>query len=223
MRNPWLSLQEATLPYVLGVDVDHINRHAPFSNGDTKIIASSLPQPYIGNPETARVVFLALNPGHDPKRDSTDHRDNQAFRQATLKNLRHEPQEYPFYPLNPEFSTTGAGEWWLRRTRSLRDSLDIDAQTLSERLMVIEWFPYHSKSFSEPPELLPSQYYSFHLAKKALESTHKLVVRMRSRRQWTDVDKRFENVAALRNPRSAYISERNAGTDLYAQMVRILR
>jgi hypothetical protein len=138
-------------------------------------------------------------------------------------NLRHEPQEYPFYPLNPKFSWTPTGKWWHRRTRDLQLEAGLDDATLAERLLVIEWFPYHSKksALSTKP-VCESQNYSFQLAKEMLEKK-KLVVGMRSMKHWMAVDQQFgRTVQFLKNPQCGYISRGNTEGDLFNRIVKAL-
>jgi len=67
---------------------------------DKRVILESIPEPFIGNPTTAKVVLLSLNPGHS-QNDEKAH-SNLDFRQAMMRNLRHEAQECPFYGLESE-------------------------------------------------------------------------------------------------------------------------
>lgn len=219
MDNPWLNLP-ATAPYVLTIDREHIDKHNHACRTDTQIITGSFPQPFIGDPARARVVLLALNPGHSDL-DEQDHQANEDFRHDMRLNLRHELGEHPFYPLNPKFLRTGAGKWWMTATKALQEA-GISIPTLAERLMVIEWLPYHSLRFAMPKKLLPSQEYSFNLAKQMM-GNNKLIVRMRSRKQWTGVHPDFERMSALSNPRCAHISRGNTKEDLFDRILAALR
>jgi hypothetical protein len=164
------------------------------------------------------VILLNLNPGHSDA-DAHDYQ-RPIFRQALLNNLRQVPQPYPFYPLNPSFIDTGAGQWWSRRLRTLQNDAGIAVEEFTRRLMVIEWFPYHSRSFSRPRKLFPSQAFSFQLAKAMLQEG-RLVITMRSKKLWQEVDPRFGNIDALSNPRCGYVSRKNAATCYQAILDRI--
>jgi hypothetical protein len=192
VQNPWLKLPGES-DYILEIDRESIKRYNESRRReDRRVNLKSVPEPFIGNPESARVVLLSLNPG-DSEDDLKAH-SNHEFKKALFHNLSGESQNYPFYPLNPEFSWTGAGKWWLSRTRELREAGLNDA-TIAERLFVIEWFPYHSRKSEFPNKrVCESQYYSFHLAKEMLEEK-KLVVGMRSRKKWIEVDQRFGEVS----------------------------
>lgn len=220
MENPWLKLPSEK-PYILEMDRESIKRYNQSHGDSRKINLNSVPEPFIGDPESAKVILLSLNPG-DSERDAKAHLHDE-FRRAMFHNLHHESQDWPFYSLNPNFAWTGAGRWWAPRTRELRLSAGLDHGTLARRLLVIEWFPYHSKKSSLPTKpVCESQKYSFQLAKEMLEKK-KLVVGMRSRKHWAEVDDHFREVPFLKNPQCGYISRGNAGGDLFDRMVEALK
>ena len=199
------------------MDRDSINRYNNRRKPECKVNVESVPEPFIGNPQSARVVLLNLNPG-DSDDDKKAHSD-AAFRNAMDRNLRHERQEYPFYPLNPKFEQTACGVWWQEHTRELLNA-GLDCARVAKRLLVIEWFPYHSKEFSSSSKRpCPSQGYSFQLALKMLDK-NKLIVGMRSKKRWVEVDQRFGGVPFLNSPQNPCISIRNCGEDLFKGIVK---
>lgn len=221
--NPWWKLGDKA-PFVLGIDRSDIERYnTSVRTPDAKVLTESIPEPFIGNPDSARVVLLSLNPGHSE--DDQKWHSNPEFQKAMLNNLRHKPQIYPFYPLNPAFAASGAGRWWRPRTRELQEASGLDPRTFSERLLVIEWFPYHSmKSALRTKRICESQKYSFELAKEMKEMLDKkLVVRMRSRKHWAEVDPRFGKIPSLKNPQCGYISRGNCEGDLFEQIVKAIK
>lgn len=218
--NPWLELPVSGDCYVLNVDRSAINAYNEYQSGATRIITESIPEPFIGNPNSARILFLNLNPGHT-EGDRTDHM-NSEFRNAIFANIRHESQEFPFYPLNPRFSLTGAGKWWRKHTRRLQEATGLDDFTLANRLIVIEWFPYHSVGSALPTEqVCESQQYSFQLAKQILRKGLQVVL-MRAKKQWAAVDQCLENEPTLRG-RRAWISKGNMEGDLFDRVVAALK
>jgi hypothetical protein len=219
VQNPWRDLPLQS-PYILGVDRETIHRYSESVRGATRVNLESVPEPFIGDPQTARIVLLNLNPG-DADGDREAHCDD-AFKKAMLQNLRCESQEYPFYSLNPKFSWTAAGKWWRPRTLELQLAARLDVATFAKRLIVIEWFPYHSRKSGLPTKLVcESQKYSFQLAKEMLDK--KLVIRMRSKKHWVGVDQRFGEIPSLKNPQCGYISRGNTEGNLFDRMVEALR
>jgi hypothetical protein len=99
----------------------------------------------------------------------------------------------------------------------------LDDATLAERLLVIEWFPYHlKKSALSTKPVCESQNYSFQLANEMLEKK-KLAVGMRSMKHWVAVDQQFgRTVQFLKNPQCGYISRGNTEGDLFDRIVKAL-
>jgi hypothetical protein len=148
MPNPWLKLAESGDCYVLDIDRPAIKAYNESKTDEARVVTDSIPEPFIGCPDSARVLLLNLNPGHS-EGDRQGYM-NREFRNAMFANLRHESQEFPFYPLNPRFSSTGAGRWWRTHIRKLQEETRLDDVTLANRLIVIEWFPYHSVKSALP-------------------------------------------------------------------------
>jgi hypothetical protein len=223
MLNPWLDLP-ASAPYVLPCDRESleklIEKIKAKAVADHAINLDSLPEPFIGNPDSAKVILLSLNPGDSPD-DKTAHA-HSAFRQALLCNLRHGPQDFPFHPLHPDLKWTACGKWWTSHVRELLEHPQLNRQCIAQRLCVVEWFPYHSKKNGVPPiPVLPSQEYSFNLVRQAIGQ--KLIVGMRAKKRWDEVDPRLADVPYLRNPQAPYISPKNCGEGLFIRIVEALK
>jgi len=226
--NPWLKLGQEP-PYILGTDEKQIRHYNDLvGNNERKVIPKSIPEPFIGNPKTAKLVLLSLNPGHS--HTDAEWHSRRDFKRAMFDNLQQRPQQYPFYPLNPQFKGNGAGEWWRPRTLELQRESALDIKTFAERLLVIEWFPYHtvrsparSKSIGgSTGRICESQCYSFQLAKDMSQKDGVVVVGMRSRRLWAEVDGVFEKIAYLKNPQCGYLSRGNTDPALFSRMVKAL-
>src|SRR5205823_11880199 len=99
---------------------------------DHKLNLGLLPEPFIGNPNSATVLLLSVNPGDAPG-DKKAHED-PAFREAILCNLRHGTQDHPFYPLYPPLRWTACADWWTRHVRWLLEHPDLDRRCIAERL-----------------------------------------------------------------------------------------
>lgn len=223
MHNPWKELPLEP-PYVLREDLRAITtfNDGRQPNRRIEIEVASIPEPFIGNPQSAKVVLLNGNPGHDV-RDCKAHMNN-SFREALRLNLQREMQEYPFFPLNPAFSWTPCGEWWYKHLRELFDVGGLTQLEVSQRLCVIEWFPYHSLNGKNLPQnyVVASQIYAFEIATQALKAD-KLIVGMRAKPRWTRVDPHFGKKPYLKSPQNPAISRKNAGESLFWQIVHALR
>jgi hypothetical protein len=221
IENPWRNLCPSDGTYILELDRTRIDGYNARRKEDTRVIVESIPEPFIGNPRTARVVVLGLNPSHSP--DDKEWHSKPAFQQTMFSNLRHEDSQYPFYPLNPAFKASGAGRWWHPLLRELQEEPGLDEAKLAQGLMVIEWFPYHSKSSALPTRLVcESQKYSVQLAKQMLQQKGTVMVGMRSRDHWMNADSVFGQVPFLKNNQRPYITKGNMAPDLYGQIMEAL-
>lgn len=219
MRNLWLDLPQ-TSPYVLQIDRDAIDAFAAKAVGEKKLNLRSIPEPFIGNPFSASVILLNLNPG-DSADDAKAHAD-PAFREAMLRNLRHEAQAYPFYPLNPAFAWTPCGKWWSKHLHELWDVGGLDRAQVARCVCVIEWFPYHSTKSGLPAKAIcESQKYSFDLARMALDNK-KLIIGMRSKKKWAEVDPQLVKIPYLNSPQSGAVSRHNCPPGVFDEIVEAL-
>jgi hypothetical protein len=219
MQNPWTELP-ARNPYILEMDRESINRYSEGLTEDQKINLRSIPEPFIGNPASATVILLNLNPGDSPE-DAKAHND-PAVASAIIRNLSHQLREYAFYPLNPAFAWTPVARWWTRCLRALFDQGGLDRARVAQRLCVIEWFPYHSRKAGLPVKpVCPSQAYSFEIAKQMLGK--KLIVGMRAKKRWSTVDQKFADIPYLRNPQCCHVSPGNTPGTLFSEIADALR
>jgi hypothetical protein len=173
-----------------------------------------LPEPFIGLPD-ASVVLLNLNPGFSEEEVAYHHLD-EYFRSAALANLSHAPQPYPFYFLDPAVSSPGH-RWWQSRLRTLLERVPVGR--LSQRLLCVEYFPYHSARFSAAVPRVPSQEYSFQLVRDAV-GRGAVIIAMRASRSWRQAVPELESttVHSLNSAQSVYITPNNCPTGFPAAL-----
>lgn len=227
MPNPWLDLDRNPSggSYILEMDRAFIRQYNEKCAGrpEKTIMVKSIPEPFIGCAESARLVLLNLNPGHS-KHDEEQHRGLE-LKEAIFRNLRGECQEYPFYPLNPAFAQTGVGKWWCDRTDKLRKASGLTAPQFSKKLLVIEWFPYHSTKcgLGEKTDCGGSQRFSHQLAKQMLNKAGVLVLGMKAKNRWVNVDPSFQQVPFLNSLQNASITRGNMKPGLFDSIVNALK
>jgi hypothetical protein len=176
LQNPWLDLP-ATPPYVLAEDLAHIQHHRNFSN----LRLDTLPDQVIGGLDNAEAVFLLLNPGFDDK-DITVNMALPEFVEANRRNLT-DPFTSPFYYFSDGLETTGGYIWWAKILKPLLQA-GVTENTLRNKVMAIEYFPYHSKTYKNLP-IVPSQQFAFDLVREAIRREKSIVV-MRSPKLWLE-------------------------------------
>ena len=201
-QNPWQNLKPL---YVLPEDFAAIAHHKNYSN----LRLDTLPDQVIGGLDKAEVIFLLLNPGFDDK-DITVNLTLPHFIEANRRNLT-DPYGSPFYYFGGDLERTGGYEWWRRILNPLIKEGVTEAM-LRDKIMAIEYFPYHSKDWKDLPQV-PSQQVAFNLVREAI-NRNKTIVIMRGRDKWQSEVKglvRYKNVIVHPNPRNVSVSPKNIG------------
>ncbi len=151
-------------------------------------------------------MLLSLIPGVSEEDRQVHAR--RSFRDAVQRNLRHAPQAYPFYYLDP--AEEGPGHAWCRR--HLRPVLDrVPVEQVARRLLMVQFFPYHASSFGHERLRLPSQRYGFALVRQAV-ARDAVVVLLRSERLWLAAVPQLAGHARLyrlRSRQTSTLSPRN--------------
>jgi len=211
-HNPWISLPDQA-PYVLAEDRAAVEIFNTRAKPQHALMLELLPEPWMGRLD-APVVVLALNPGYSPG-DHQLHADPR-FRSTVRATLAGESTPYPFYYLAPSVDSPGH-RWCQQRLKALVTAVgearpDADAaQLVANRLLWVEWFPYHSISYAHNRLHLPSRGYTIELVWSAI-ARGAVVVIARSERMWVDAIpelKTAPNVFRISNPQYVSISPKN--------------
>ena len=219
--NPWEMLP-ATAPFVLPHDLDIVGKYNERAKGDSRLQLSVLPEPYLGNPG-APVVLLNLNPGYHPTNDPVNHARPEFIRR-NRENLLHASTPHPFYLLDPTLIPHRT-QWWDKRLRRLIEATSLASVT--NNVLCVEYFPYHSRKSNRCP-LLPSQQYSFAMVKIAV-SRGATILLMRSSRKWRMAVPELEgysNLYEANNFQCSYVTRNNYnhdGRDGFDAAVRVIR
>jgi hypothetical protein len=139
-RNPWRALRESNGRHVLAEDLATLEK---YPNVISKLRLDQVPGPFIGNPLTAAVVLLSLNPGFDPTVANPD----PAVVEAWL-NASRLPDNATFFPIDVSHAAAGGHSWWREHLSVLIEAVG-DEDTVIAGLACIEWFPYPSANFNE--------------------------------------------------------------------------
>lgn len=228
-KNPWIDLPKSP-PYILPRDGPLLDQFERKYAGELQY--ESLPEPYIGDPLSASVVVLGLNPGHRP--DDAAWHSRPMFVRRWKDNILHRRRKYRFYALDPELAQSPVARWWSARFRQLLSQ--VGQEHLSNKIAAIEWFPYHSKNaahtkkfFSSLPPL-KSQEYSFKIAASALSDRRKVVVVFWGTEAWSlwnnsvaSLGSGLKNAIRLTNPQCAHLTPGNMETSDFTRLVKALR
>jgi len=175
LKNPWHNLPKKS-PYILPEDLELIQHHRHFSN----LRLDALPGQIIGGLDTAEVVFLLLNPGFNENDVAVDIKLPGFIEDNQSNHL--DPYNSPFLYFNKGYELTGGYKWWTRILKPLIQA-DVPVTTLRNKIMTIEYFPYHSKDWKDLPRI-PSQQFAFDLVHEAIDRNKIIVIR--SPKRWIE-------------------------------------
>lgn len=162
---------------------------------DARFVTNLLAAPFQGNPLTAKVVFLSLNPGY-VKRLNKDLAKvfeqipnlPQQINSIWSGFLSHEAKSMSPSTQNNELFTAYQSlvDWYWHDTfATIQASSNLPKDTFFERVAVMQLMPYHSTKCNKVILKLPTQQYTKSLILHMLEQPDcPLFVVMRSEVQW---------------------------------------
>lgn len=230
----WTNCLEVGPPYIFpGDDLDQVEnvvlhdhdefvRSRVFESQEKKCLhLGLLPQPYVGNPATAKVVLLSLNPGCSYGEYVYD--QNDEFRSSLLANISLQWEgPFPFIFLNPAFAWHSGFAYWTQHLNELIQTVQQKCsfksyshalEHVSQRIACIEMVPYHSiaspalKKCALRSTQFAAQYVNQVLASKA-SGGECLIIALRKADAWGEYCPEAK-IHRVKNPRSASISSGN--------------
>ncbi len=200
--SPWSAIP-STPPFVLADDQGAIDRFNARCSETDRIELAALPEPFIG-PTDADLVLLNLNPGWDDADPAVHSRPavSELLRTSLAGGAS------AFYYFDKALSDTPGAKWWQKRLAPLVRAV---GSQLATRLMVIEWFPYHSRKFNGNVPRLESQEFSFDLARAAI-ARGAWILSMRAERRWVEAVPAlvgYARYAKLKNRQNVTVSPGN--------------
>ena len=166
MKNPWLDFDYKAESQLHPLDAPHVhafNREMDKSPAKSiyKLSDAHAPLPYFGSLD-AKLVILLANPGIGPSEVVPDESASQL---ELLDHARkHETKVSHFIYLDDVMAGTEGYRWWNQKMRSL--VMETSLASVHEKVMVVEFHPYHSVNFSYLPITLPTQNYTFSLVRQ---------------------------------------------------------
>jgi len=204
MTNPWTKLPDRK-PYILADDLEVIESHKNFMG----LRLDTLPEPLVGGLDNAKVIFLALNPGFTDS-DVDVNMQLPKFIEGCRANLEN-PYTSPFYYFNGGLEETGGYKWWSAKLKPLI-AAGITEEVLRDKIMMVEYFPYHSVNYKHINSFTPSQLYSFEIVREAVRRGKTIII-MRSKTLWLEAVPELVGYSymTLSSAQNVVISPKNIG------------
>lgn len=216
--NPWPEVAKQKNPPYLA-KCDREIKLADFYNLRVEL----LPQPYLGNVGSAKVICLLLNPGCSGTEDNVE-LDCQRLQKALRDNLGSSESRLVY--LDDEFDWTSGGKWMRQKILNPLSAYGVTRDDLNRNFAVVEYFPYHSKAFNvRLDEPLRSQRYGFELVRQAIMN-NAIVLLMRGKELWHKAVPELQgssNCITPHSTRNVILSEKNLGKEQFAKVVAALK
>jgi hypothetical protein len=184
MKNPWRELVVPNSNYVLDLDRDIWSS------------TSSLPpQPYLGQFEQSKVLWLLGGFGTGDRMAVTDENCSSDVLDWVKRNLSQELPSEPNLWLIPRekshpLEKTRDVKWWRKAVRPVHEALSqaleekIAWERLASHLFILEAFPYPAKT--RPNKILPSHAHSIYLLNLWIDSGRPILLG-RAEKFWRDL------------------------------------
>ena len=225
--NPWRGLP-TTGDFVLPQEKAYIEAYnAEQAKPENRVRLEIPPDPFVGSPDTARVLLLTKSPSWD-ERNIADYEDNPAYAQAMHQNLQFENEDYPFYYLNPAFAHTSGYQWWFPKLRELIEACQErlgaeEAQALvAKRVMTVAYFPYHVEKYVGTVQNMPSQKYSFGLVGALAQGGIPVVIQSHGKLWLKQMPSGHGTVITTNSAQSNFISRRNLPEGEFEKLLDLL-
>ena len=114
---------EESTPVIFSSHKEFIQSAVFGCSDDTRPHLGLIPQPYIGNLKTARLILLSLNPGLNHGEYVYD--KNESFKKALCSNIKQElgAHDFPFIFLNPKFAWHSGFSYWVKHLNGLIEAV----------------------------------------------------------------------------------------------------
>lgn len=216
--NPWLEVTKQKNPPYLA-KCDREIKLADFYNLHVEL----LPQPYLGDVLSARVICLLLNPGCSGSEDNIE-LNCCRLQKALRDNLSLSAPRLVY--LDDEFDWTSGGKWMRQKILDPLSKHGVTRNDLNRNFAIVEYFPYHSRTFDvRLGAPLESQRYGFELVRRAIRD-NAIILLMRGKELWREAVpelQEFGNCIIPHSTRNVILSERNLGKEQFAKVVEVLK
>lgn len=220
MYNPYEEdcLFSKTRQYVCSSDLPEIekfNSKLVLNNSDKddtdKIITNIPAEPWSGNPLTANLIILSLNPGYVPEVNKTlalllqsnkqIRKNIIEFKRDTLllKAKSFMADNDGDNPISSKDAVNMLGDWyWYKKLKQLKDDVGLDDYTFFRKIALIEFHGYSSitsnRSFPLGKIYLESQLFTKRMIQYIVQRDDVVFLIMRSKKKWIDfLGKEFMN------------------------------
>ena len=181
------------------------------------------PTPFVGAPDTARVVLLTVSPFWDEEK-LTEYESDSEYAKQIWRNLTFENKEFPFCFLNPDFAGTSAYRWWSAYLKDLIEACDEKTEgrgleAVGRGVFAVSFFPYHVNNFKGGITGLRCQKFAQNLVSNFRTEGVPIVITSGAPEWTAALPKLKEYASKTRNSQKATISRANLPADVFETIV----
>ena len=230
--------------YVYPGDEDIIEAYNENASEETRFMTNTIPYPFQGNPLTAKVIILSLNPGYLPRVNDyfakflTHYPQmSEAVIMFLRSNLRLNVWEFMPYPQglghpNTQDAYNMLGDWYWYDILSKWEKEGLTMEELMPKVALIQNIAYSSIKAKDLPKgaILPSQLYIKKMIRHIADNKDTIFVVPRAVKKWQAllglVWTRLEEEGRIvigRNPLNQHLTEKNLGTENYHKIITRLK
>ena len=232
--------------YVYPGDEDIIEAYNEKASEETRFMTNTLPYPFQGNPLTAKVVILSLNPGYLPRVNDYFAKILRHYSQLTegvmifmRRNLRLNEERFMPRPErcldehpNYQDAYNMLGDWYWYDILSKWEKEGLTMEELMPKVALIQNIAYSSIKAKDLPKgaILPSQLYVKKMIRHIADNKNAIFVVPRAVKKWKallgSTWTRLEEEGRIvigRNPINQHLTEKNLGTENYKKIINHLK
>lgn len=230
--------------YVYPGDEDIIEAYNENASEETRFMTNTIPYPFQGNPLTAKVIILSLNPGYLPRVNDYFAKFLMHYPQMSeavimflRSNLRLNVWEFMPYPQglghpNTQDAYNMLGDWYWYDILSKWKKEGLTMEELMPKVALIQNVAYSSIKAKDLPKgvILPSQLYVKKMIRHISDNKDAIFVVPRAVKKWQALLgpiwarlEEKERIVIGRNPINQHLTEKNLGTENYQKIINHLK
>lgn len=232
--------------YVYPGDEDIVEDYNNKASEETLFMTNTPPFPFQGNPLSAKVIILSLNPGYIPRVNDYFAKILQHYPQLAegvmifmRQNLRLDIDRFMPYPErcsdehpNYQDAYNMLADWYWYDILSKWEKEGLSIEELTPKIALIQNIAYSSITAKDLPKgkILPSQLYIKKMIRHTAENKDAIFVVPRAVKKWQALLgptwTRLEEEGRIiigRNPRNQHLTEKNLGNENYQKIISLLK
>lgn len=232
--------------YIYPGDKPFIKRYNSSASDKTRFVVNAVPYPFQGNPLSAKVIILSLNPGYVPRVNDYFAKILQHFPQLAegvmcflrenLQLLVHDfmPDVHCASDKHPNYQDAYNmfGDWYWYDILSKWTTEGLAMEDIFSNVALIQYISYASEKAKDLPKdcVLPSQIFAKKMIRHIANTKDAIFVVPRAVRKWSKLLgstwQRLENEGRLiigKNPLSQHLTAKNIGEEQYRKIINHLK